>query len=323
MTLDSRVQKLLKFAALRPNDLTQPMSVRRTQSNAVSAKGAKLVMRMGPNPAREVEYSVPVDGGRIRVRCLVPHGPGPHPLYVFIHGGGWCAGTIEEREGRCRMVSDGARCVVASVDYRLAPENQFPTAPLDCFAALNFLVDHAEELNLDVTRIAVGGESAGGNLAAALCLLARDRGGPEIMYQWLDVPALDCTLSQEGHRNVPDGYLLDAAAIDDYLESYIDDPAEYTNPLASPLLAEDLSGLPPAWIMTVGYDRLRGDGAAYADALIAAGVDARHTRLDGHIHVSFAFTRLVPSAAAYEDRAIVALADAFRLAKVRVGSSAS
>lgn len=313
MALEPRVRHLLRLAGARPNDLSLPMPVRRAKSAGISAKGAKLVMRMGPDPAAVHELAVPVDGGVIRVRVLIPSGPGPHPLYLFIHGGGWCAGTLEEREGRCRMISASARCIVASVDYRLAPENQFPTAPEDCYAALLHLADRAGELGIDLGRIAVGGESAGGNLAAALCLMSRDRGGPSIMYQWLDVPALDCTLSQEGHRSVADGFLLDADVIDDYLALYIADPADHTNPLASPLLADDLTGLPPAWIMTAENDRLRGDGAAYAEALIAAGGTATHTRLDGHVHASFAFTRLIPSAAAYEDQALVALANAFRL----------
>lgn len=312
MTLDPRVRKLLRVSGIRPNDLSLPPSVRRLQATNLSARGARFVMRMGPDPARALEWMAPVQGGRIRVRILVPNGPGPHPLYVFIHGGGWVNGTVEEREGRCRMISSGANCVVASIEYRLAPENQFPTAPEDCYAALVHLVERAGELNVDASRVAVGGESAGGNLAAALCLMTRDRSGPEIMYQWLDVPATDCTKSQEGHRNVADGYLLDAEAIDEFLDLYFADPADHTNPLASPLFAEDLSGLPPAWIMTAEYDKLRGDGVAYAEALTAAGVEAKHIRLAGHVHPSFAFTRIIPTAATYEDQAIAALAAAFR-----------
>ncbi|MFN8052620.1 MAG: alpha/beta hydrolase [Acidimicrobiales bacterium] len=310
MGLDPRVRLLVRLGNLRPDDPTVPMAVRRSQSASLSAFGAWLVMPKGPEPAAVREVSVPVDGGAIRVRILVPHGPGPHPLYVFLHGGGWCQGTLGEREARCRAISAGATCAVASVDYRMAPENQYPTAPEDCYAALCWLVEHADELGIDATRVAVGGESAGGNLAAVLCLMSRDRGGPAICHQWLDVPATDCTLSQSGHREVPDGYLLDAAVIDDYLALYIPDPGRVREPYCSPLLADDLSGLPPAWIMTAEYDRLRGDGEAYADALQAAGVPARHVRLAGHVHPSFAFTR-IPSSAAYERDAIAALAAAF------------
>ncbi len=268
------------------------------------------LMLPGPNVASLEHIAVPVDGGRIRVRLYRPFVPGPLPLFVFFHGGGWCKGGLDERDPRCRTIAVGAECVVASVDYRMAPENQFPTAPEDCYAAVCDLVDRADQLGVDPDRVAVGGESAGANLAAAVCLMARDRGGPTICHQWLDVPATDLTLAQSGHREVADGYLLDAAAIDDYLEHYLPDPAMATDPRCSPLLADDHRGLPPAWIMSAEYDRLRGDGEAYALALRAAGVPAQHVRLPGHLHASFALTRLLESSRAYEAKAVAALADA-------------
>ena len=265
----------------------------------------------GPEDVRVEHTSVAVDGGRIPVRLYRPDRAGPLPLYVFLHGGGWCKGGLDERDPRCRTIAAGADCVVASVDYRMAPENQFPTAPEDCYAALTGLVGRGFDLGIDPDRVAIGGESAGANLAAAVCLMARDRSGPAIRHQWLDVPATDLTLAQEGHRNVPDGHLLDAADIDDYLAHYLPDPAMATDPRCSPLLADDLRDLPRAWIMSAGYDRLRGDAQAYAEALEAADVPVRHTRLAGHIHTTFAFTRLLPSARAYEAAAVAALADAF------------
>jgi len=312
MPLDPRVRLIVALARRTDrSDLSVPMPIRREQSARLSRLGSWLVMPAGPEPRETVDRMVPVDGGEIRVRLYRPHGNGPHPLYVFFHGGGWCQGTLQEREARCRAVSAGAHCIVASVDYRMAPENQFPVPPEDCYAATRWLVDHAEELAIDPGRVAVGGESAGANLAAVVCLMSRDRGGPAICHQWLDVPATDSTLAQSGHREVPDGYLLDAAVIDDYTAHYLADPAQATDPYCSPLLAPDLSHLPPAWIMTAEFDKLRGDGEAYAAALEAAGVPVKHTRLAGHVHASFAFTRLVPSAAAYERQAIAALAEAF------------
>ena len=313
MPLDPRVAKLVKVASrLDRGDADTPMPIRRAQSARIARSGWRLVIPAGPEPARMTEHMVPVEGGQILVRVHQPHGPGPHPLHVFFHGGGWCLGTLEERDPRCRAISAGARCAVATVDYRLAPENMFPTGVEDSYSAMCWLVDHAAELNLDASRVSVGGESAGGNIAAAVCLMARDRSGPTICHQWLDVPATDATLSQEGHRNVPDGYLLDKSAIDDFLALYIADESQRTDPRLSPLLADDLSGLPPAWIMTCEYDRLRGDGEAYAEALRSAGGEAVHVRLAGHVHPSFAFTRLVPSAASYERDAIAALSSAFR-----------
>ena len=284
---------------------------RRARAARQARAGGWLVMRPGPDPAAVDHRQVPVEGGQIRVRLYRPATPGPHPLYVFLHGGGWCLGTLDERDPRCRAVSAGADCVVASVDYRLAPECQYPTAAEDCYAALCDLVEDAERLGVDPARVAIGGESAGANLAPVVCLMARDRTGPSLCHQWLDVPATDCTLSQSGHREVADGYLLDAAVIDEFLDAYVPDPARRTEPYCSPLLATSHAGLPPAWIMTAEYDRLRGDGEAYASVLRRDGVGATHVRLDGHIHASFSFTRLLPSSRAYERDAIAALRRAF------------
>lgn len=313
MALDPRVRVLVAVSKRLEGEgrLDNPMAQRRAEAARLAHRGARLVMRPGPEPASVTHHLVPVKGGKILVRIHHPAGAGPHPLYVFIHGGGWCVGTLEERDPRCRAISAGARCAVATVDYRMAPENQFPTPAEDCFAAVCWLVENASRIGVDPTRVAVGGESAGGNLAAVVCLMARDRSGPAICHQWLDVPATDATLSQEGHRVVGDGYLLDHAVIVDYLDHYLPEPALATDPYVSPLLAADLSGLPPAWIMTAEYDQLRGDGEAYAAALRAAGGSATHVRLAGHVHPSFAFTRLVASSAAYERDAIAALAAAF------------
>lgn len=318
VALEPRVGLVVKLLGRADADPTRtPVTERREAGAALSRFGALAVMHREPEPASTTTEYVPVDGGAIPVRVFRPHGAGPFPLYLFIHGGGWCEGTIREREPRCRAVSAGAGCVVASVGYRLAPENQYPTAPEDCYAALTWLLSQADRLGVDPGRVAVGGESAGGNLAAVVCLMARDRRGPRLCHQWLDVPATDLTCAQEGHAAVPDGYLLDAAAIDDYLRHYLPDPARVREPYCSPLFADSHAGLPPAWIMTAEYDKLRGDGAAYAAALDRAGVPVRHVRLAGHVHPSFAFTRLVPSARDYQRRAIEALADAFAAAARR------
>lgn len=309
MAIDPRVRWLVKIArALDRTSDDIPMAQRRAQSASVARRLGRLVMPGGPKSVRSVDELVPVADGRITVRVHRSEGRTELlPLHVFLHGGGWCLGTLDERDPRCRAVAEGAGCVVASVDYRLAPEHRYPTAPEDCYAALCWLVEHAERLRIDPERISIGGESAGANLAAVVCLMARDRSGPALKYQWLDVPATDLTLSQPSHRDLPDGYLLDHAEIITYRDNYLAEPSQATEPYASPLLAGDLSGLPSAWIMTCGYDHLRDDGAAYAARLADAGVPARHIRLEGHVHPSFAFTRLVPSARAYEQDAIAAL----------------
>ncbi|WP_421120167.1 alpha/beta hydrolase [Aquihabitans daechungensis] len=311
MPMEPRVAKIVKLMnALdrRPDGAT--MAQRRAAGAALARRGASLVMPKGPEPAEQRDVTVPVDGGSIVVRLYVPHGGRPAPLHVFLHGGGWCVGTLDERDGRCRAISSGANCLVASVDYRLAPENAYPTPPEDCYAALLWLVEHADELNLDPQRISVGGESAGANLAAVVCLMARDRSGPTIRHQWLDVPAVDLTMSQPSIQSVPDGHLLDMDTILEFRRCYLGDLDLMTEPYASPLLAADLSGLPPAWIMSCELDKLRDDGVAYARALKQAGVPVESQVLTGHVHPSFAFTRLIPSAKAYEREAIAALAHA-------------
>ena len=311
MPLEPRVRRIVALMSLvdRGGD-DVPIDVRRRVDGALARRGAFLVMPAGPDPESIVDHLVPVRDGRIRVRVYRPVGPGPFPAYVFLHGGGWCVGTIEERDARCRQISARARCVVASVDYRMAPENAYPTPPEDCYAALAWVADHAAELDVDPSRLAVGGESAGANLAAVVCLMARDRSGPAIVHQWLDVPATDLTLSQPSFHEVPDGLLLDRRTILRFRELYLGDLDRVTEPYASPLLA-DLRDLPPAWIMSAEFDKLRDDGRAYANALEAAGVPATFRLLEGHVHSSFAFTRLIASARAYEADAIAALARAF------------
>lgn len=307
MPLDPRVRRIVALVNRADRGVGKHLVDRRRISSSTNPRLAGLVMLKGPEPASTVDVDVPVDGGRIRVRIHRPGGSAPKPLHLFIHGGGWAMGTLDERDPRCRQIVAGADCVVASVEYRLAPENAFPTAVEDCWSALLWLVDHADEHGIDSERISVGGESAGANLAAVLCLLSRDRSGPRIRHQWLDVPATDLTKSQLSFIEVPDGYLLDAAGIDEYLSAYLPDPQDATNPHASPLFAASHADLPSAWIMSCEYDKLRDDGVAYARVLQDAGVEVHHEVLAGHVHPSFAFTRLVPSAADYERRAIVAL----------------
>lgn len=269
----------------------------------------RVLMHHGPKvPARDV--MVPVAGGQIRVRLYEPTDARPgRPLHVFLHGGGWCLGDLDQRDPRCRTIAGEAGCTVASVDYRLAPENAFPTPVEDAYAALCWLVDHAHQLGVDATRVSVSGESAGANLAAVVALLARDRSGPSLVFQWLDVPAVDLTMSQPSVSELAEGPGLTKADMDAYVAAYLQghDPRD---PLASPLFAADHRGLPPALITTVELDPLRDDGRVYADALRAAEVPVQHEHLERLVHPSFAFTRLLPEARAHEQRAIAALRQA-------------
>lgn len=290
----------------RAGDDDATMPARRLASTIQARQLGRLVMRPGPKvPIREV--MVPVDGGAIRVRLYEPAGGGPgRPLHVFLHGGGWCVGDLDQRDPRCRTVAGEAGCVVASVDYRMAPENAYPVPVEDCFAALTWLVANAAELGVDAARVSVGGESAGANLAAVVALMARDRGGPALCFQWLLVPAVDLTLSQPSIDRLGTGYGLTKDDMERYVAAYLRD-GDPTDPYASPLHADDLSGLPPALVVTAEYDPLQDEGKAYADRLRAAGVPVEHHHLEGHTHASFAFTRLLKESREAEVRAIASL----------------
>lgn len=310
MPVDPRLKPVLAVAARsRDADLTMP--ARRILGTVQARQLGRLVMRTGPKvPTREV--MVPVEGGAIRVRLYEPAGlRRPAPLHVFLHGGGWCVGDLDQRDPRCRTIAAGAGCIVASVDYRMAPENAFPVPRDDCYAALCWLAEHAGELGVDGARVSVGGESAGGNLAALLCLMARDRGGPAICFQWLDVPATDLTMSQPSVDRLGTGYGLTKVDMDLYVAAYLRDH-DPKDPGASPLHADDISGLPPALISTMEYDPLRDDGIQYARRLREAGVDVTHHDAEGMVHASFAFTRLLPTAKALEETCVEHLANAYR-----------
>lgn len=291
----------------RGRDPEATIPARRLAGTIQARRLGPLVMR--PGPRVEVrEEMVPVEGGAVRVRLYRPPGTAgrPLPLHVFLHGGGWCTGDLDQRDPRCRVVAGEAGCVVASVDYRMAPENAFPTPLEDCYAALCALVERAGELGVDPDRVSVGGESAGANLAAVVCLLARDRSGPRLCFQWLDVPATDLTLSQPSVERLGRDCDLAIDDMERYVAAYLRDVPP-TEPLASPLHAPDLSGLPPALVMTAEYDPLRDDGDAYADRLAAAGVPVERHDLAGLFHSAFAFTRLLPAARRYEEAAVAAL----------------
>lgn len=308
MPLEPRLRPILALGnRMADDDSTFP--ARRLASTIQARQLGRLVMRRGPKvPAREV--MVPVHGGAIRVRLYEPAGARPRPLHVFLHGGGWCVGDLDQRDPRCRTIATEASCTVASVDYRMAPENAFPVPLEDCYAALVWLVDHADELGVDVTKVSVGGESAGANLAALVALLARDRNGPPLVFQWLDVPATDLTMSLPSIDRLAAGYGLTKAGMEEYRAAYLRD-VDPKDPYVSPLHHDDLSGLPPALISTMEYDPLQDDGTAYAQRLREAGVEVVHHHLPGMVHASFAFTRLLPLAREYEQTAIAALRRAY------------
>jgi len=261
--------------------------------------------------AREADLSIPVVGGSITVRLYSPEDRGkPLPCHVYYHGGGFWLGTLDHFDALCRAIARDAHCIVASVDYRLAPEHKFPTAPKDCYAALCWLAANAEDLGVDPTRLSVGGVSAGGNLAAVVSLMARERNGPALCLQVLEVPVLD--LSWQDPLRIADEGIELPSGKDVYCAYYLRDSAETRLPHVSPLLAPDLHGLPPALIMCAEYDPLAAEGKAYAERLASAGVTVEHVCWPGQFHGAQPMAKLIPDeAAAYQARLVAALKTAY------------
>jgi acetyl esterase len=221
--------------------------------------------------------------GQLLVRLYTPTAARHLPLIVFFHGGGFVICNVGMYDDLCKLLANYSGCAVASVEYRLAPEAPFPAALEDCYAALKALAAQGEALGIDATRIAVAGDSAGGNLAAATALLARDRNGPALRYQGLIYPCVDPECGSESARSLATGYLLTRNSMLWFWGHYLKSPEDKGNPLASPLKA-NLAGLPPATVVTAEFDPLRDEGEAYADRLRAAGVAVSARRYLGMIH---------------------------------------
>ncbi|MBX5450693.1 alpha/beta hydrolase [Thermogemmatispora sp.] len=252
---------------------------------AREAIAAQLATAQIKEPVARVEdRRIPGPAGEIPIRVYTPAGSGPFPLLVFFHGGGWVICNLETHDGLCRSLANGSGCVVVSVDYRLAPEHKFPAAVEDCYAATCWVAEHAAELNGDAQRLAVGGDSAGGNLTAVVTHLARERGGPPLVFQLLIYPATDFTAETPSRRENGQGYSLTLADMLWFANHYLNSPDEARNPLVSPMLREDLRGLPPALVITAEYDPLRDEGELYGERLREAGVPVTIHRYEGMIH---------------------------------------
>jgi acetyl esterase len=243
--------------------------------------------------------------GVLPARIYRPEGAAPTgPVIVFFHGGGWVIGSIQSHDNTCGRLAAESGCTVISVEYRLAPEHRFPAPLEDAYAATAWVAEHADELGLDASRLAVAGDSAGGNLAAAVSLLARERGGPAIAFQLLVYPVTEVGVQSASRiENGDKGYLLSSRAMDWFEEQYLGgvDGVDWR---AAPLRAEDLTGLPPAFVLTAELDPLRDEGEAYAARLEAAGVPTAVHRADGMVHGFFSF----PVEGALAARKVVAAA---------------
>jgi acetyl esterase len=265
----------------------------------------------GPAVARVEDRRIPGPETEIPVRIYTPEGTGPFPALVWFHGGGWVVGDLESADATARHLTRGANCVVVSVDYRLAPEAKFPGPAEDCYAATRWVAQNAASINADPQKIAVGGDSAGGNLAAAVSLMARDRGGPPLALQLLVYPVTDRDFSTESYIQNAEGYQLTRDSMVWYWNHYLQSDADAANPYAAPLQAPDLRNLPPALVITAEYDPLRDEGEAYAHRLEAAGVTVTCTRYDGMIHGFFGMSAAIDKGKQAIAQASAALKEAF------------
>jgi acetyl esterase len=240
-----------------------------------------------PEPVAAVrDMTIPGPGGGIPIRVYSPDGPAPFPTVVYFHGGGFVIGSLDTHDGICRALANEADCVVVSVGYRLAPEHGFPAAVDDAFAAVQWAAENAASIGADSGRIAVAGDSAGANLAAVATLVAREKGRPEIRFQLLVCPCTDLTsLETDSYCEYAEGLILTKATMEWFRDLYLPREQDRQDPHASPLLAKDLSGLPPALVITAECDVLRDEGRAYADRLKQAGVPTTYSCYPGMIHL--------------------------------------
>ncbi len=292
MSLDPQIKALLEQTANAPKPHEQSVE---------DARASMLARPRAPGPAvaHQEDRRIPGPGGDIPIRVYRPHQE-TGAVLVYFHGGGWVLGNLDTHNGQCRNLAHHAGCVVVAVDYRLAPEHRFPAAAEDAYAATKWVSEHGSELGVDAGRLAVGGESAGGNLAAVVCLMARDRSGPAIKQQWLAYPVIDHSFDTASYRDYSSGVGLERASMEWFWNHYLGAGGDGSSPYASPLRAKDLSGLPPAIVVTAEYDVLRDEGNAYAERLRQAGVPVELRCIPGVNH-AFLGMPVDAAARAFED----------------------
>lgn len=319
MPLDPRIQafleqtKLLFKAGSIPREPMILLAELRANDERVKPLVAQAILR---EPVAHVENLViPGPAGVIPVRIYTPEGGGPFPILVYFHGGGWVSGSIDTHDLGCRHLCREACCLVLSVDYRLPPEHKFPVGLEDCYAAVCWMVAHAERFQGDSTRVAVSGDSGGGNFAAVTALICRDRSGPNLVFQLLLVPVLDFQVNTPSWKDY-DGYMMTREEFLICRDFYLSHENEQVHPYAAPLLAPDLHGLPPALIITAECDPVRDGGEYYGQRLLSAGVPTTISRYNGMVHGFMGMRNVVPQEAeAALNEATLALRTAFTSAE--------
>ena len=269
-----------------------------------------------PEPVHEVaSVTIAGPGGDLPLRLYRPASERPLLTLLYFFGGGWVLGTIDTADGVARSLANSSGALVAVVGYRLAPEHPFPAATDDCYAAVRWVAEHAEEIGADPARLAVGGDSAGGNLAAGVALRART-GGPALAGQLLVYPNTDQLADDQSMRAADDPFLFNRRSVAWYRQHYLTDPGDAASPLASPLRADSLAGLPPALVITAEYDPLRDQGEAYARRLAGDGVRVELSRSPGMAHGFFTMIGTVDASRAAIEQAASRLREWFGVAAV-------
>jgi acetyl esterase len=282
------------------------------ESRAMAKSKSRLLKGRPPALPSVADRLIPGPGGDIPVRVYTPLKAAGLPVTLYYHGGGWFMGDLDTHDVVCRKLALDSGSIVMAVDYRLAPEHPFPAAVEDAYAAVLWAGARAAEIGGDPARVAVAGDSSGGNLAAVVCLLTRDRAGPRIAAQALFYPAVDLSRMDTGsYTAFADGYYLTRAYMEAFLARYAPNPADWKSPLISPLLAPDLGGLPPAVVVTAQFDPLRDEGEAYARRLSDAGVRVSRMRCEGILHGFLTLDGILPQADAAIAFAGAALKRAF------------
>jgi acetyl esterase len=298
MALDRDAERVLEMVRLSGRPSYETLSAPEARELFLAARE---VLAPDPPPVAEIrELSAPGPAGAavpLRLYRGATTAPGDTlPALVYFHGGGWVIGNLDTHDSLCRHLANGARCIVVAVDYRLAPEHKFPAAVEDCFAATAWVAQEAAALGVDRERLAVGGDSAGGNLAAVASLIARDRGAPTLRCQALLYPAVECGMTHASHDRFAEGYLLTRPTMKWFYEHYLRGSAGVDDWRASPLRTADLSGVAPALVLTAGNDVLCDEGKAYARRLQEAGVAMQSRHFPDQIHGFLTMGKIIEAA---------------------------
>ena len=301
------VLDMIRLAGRPPFEQLTPAEAREAYMKS------RAVLQPDPGPVAEArDLAAPGPHGPIPLRLYRPDGaPGPLPGLIYYHGGGWLLGGLDSHDGVCRRFANAARCVVVSVDYRMAPEHKFPAAVDDCAAATAWAIGQAATLGIDPARVAVGGDSAGGNLAAVMALMARDGSLPKLAFQLLIYPATDMTMTTVSSQTVGPGVPLTSATMKWFIDHYMRGPADLTDWRASPIRAASVAGTAPALVLTAAADPLRDEGIAYAARLEREGVRTTAIHLTDQIHGFMSMGKVIRAADTAIDMMAASLRRAF------------